>query len=54
MDATAVCAAAADLTESRPSGRLNRGGLPEHVRRKITSENVAKLYRLSSRARAAA
>jgi hypothetical protein len=29
-------------------------GLPEHVRRKITRENVAKLYRLSSVRRSAA
>jgi predicted TIM-barrel fold metal-dependent hydrolase len=40
--------------ESRRHLEKNLGGLPERVRRKITTENVSKLYQLPSRARAAA
>ena len=36
--------------DSRRHLEKNLGGLPERVRRKITSENVAKLYQLPSAA----
>jgi uncharacterized protein len=39
--------------DSRRHLEKNLGGLPEHVRRKITRENVARLYQLPSEARSA-